>query len=186
MNRLSIADLPLAGLKRIGRQRLGDARGFLSRLFCAEELGAAGWNEPIVQINYTFTATRGAVRGMHFQRPPYAEMKLVSCLHGEVWDVAVDIRARSKTFLHWHAERLSADNGYALLIPQGFAHGFQALTDAAELLYCHSAAYSAAAEGAINPKDPMLAIPWPLQIAELSPRDSEHPMLNEEFTGVAL
>ncbi len=186
MNRLSITDLPLAGLKRVERQRLGDARGFLSRLFCAEELRVAGWNKPIVQINHSYTAGRGTVRGMHFQHPPHSEMKLVCCLHGEVWDVAVDIRAGSKTFLRWHAERLSADNGRALLIPQGFAHGFQAQTDGVELLYCHSAAYNAAAEGALNPKDPMLAISWPHQISELSLRDSQHPMLNEKFAGVAL
>lgn len=186
MNRLSITDLPLAGLKRIERQRRGDARGFLSRLFCAEELGAAGWNAPIAQINHTCTVGRGTVRGMHFQYPPHAEMKLVCCIRGEVWDVAVDIRAGSKTFLHWYAENLSADNGHALLIPQGFAHGFQALTDGVELLYCHSAPYSADAEGALNPQDPMLAISWSLQIAELSLKDSRLPMLNEGFAGVAL
>ena len=186
MNRLAITDLPLAGLKRIERQRLSDARGFLSRLFCAEELGDAGWNKPVAQINHSYTAARGTVRGLHFQHTPHADMKRVSCLHGEVWDVAVDIRAGSKTFLQWHAERLSADNGYALLIPKGFAHGFQALSDGAELVYCHSAAYDAAADGALNPRDPMLAIAWPLQIAELSPRDSEQPMLDAGFTGVAL
>src|ERR1700688_364735 len=186
LNRFSITDLPLACLKRIECKRLTDARGFMSRIFCAEELGAAGWNQPIVQINHSYTARRGTVRGMHFQYPPHAELKLVRCIRGEVWDVAVDIRAGSKTFLLWHAELLSADNGRALVIPQGFAHGFQALTDGVELLYCHSAAYSAAAEGALNPEDPRLAISWPLQIGELSLRDSQHPMLNERFAGVAL
>jgi len=184
VNRLSIVDLPLAGLKRIERQRLGDARGFLSRLFCAEELGAAGWNEPIAQVNHSCTTARGAVRGLHFQHPPHADMKLVSCLRGEVWDVAVDIRAGSSTFLRWHAERLSADNGCALLIPRGFAHGFQALTDDVELLYCHSAAYDAAAEGAINPLDPLVAVAWPLPISKMSPRDSGQAMLSKDFTGV--
>ena len=186
MKRLAIADLPLAGLKRVERQRLGDARGFLSRLFCAEELVAAGWTKPVAQINQTVTAKRGTVRGMHFQHPPHAEMKLVICLRGEVWDVAVDIRAGSKTFLHWHAERLSADNGCALLIPEGFAHGLQTLTDDVELLYCHSAAYSAPAEAGLNPTDPRLAIAWPLPIAELSARDAQHPMLDGQFAGVAL
>jgi dTDP-4-dehydrorhamnose 3,5-epimerase len=181
-----VTDLQLAGLKLVERQRLDDARGFLSRLFCAEELGAAGWIQPIVQINHTYTALCGTVRGMHFQRPPHAEMKLVSCIRGEVWDVAVDVRAGSKTFLQWHAERLSADNRHALLIPEGFAHGFQALTDNVEILYCHSAAYMAAAEVGLNAKDPMLAIAWPLQINELSPRDVQHPMLNESFAGVVL
>jgi dTDP-4-dehydrorhamnose 3,5-epimerase len=186
LNRLFVTDLPLAGLKRIERQRLGDARGFLSRLFCAEELGPAGWTKPIAQINHTYTAKRGTVRGMHFQHPPHADMKLVSCIRGEVWDVAVDIRAGSKTFLRWHAEKLSAGNSRALLIPQGFAHGFQALSDDAELLYCHSSVYNAAAEGGLNPKDPMLAISWPQQIGEISLRDSQYSLLNANFAGVAL
>ena len=186
MKRLAISDLPLAELKRVERQRLGDARGFLSRLFCAEELASAGWGKPIAQINQTVTAKRGTVRGLHFQRPPQAEMKLVSCLRGEVWDVAVDLRTGSKTFLRWHAERLSADNGCSLLIPEGFAHGLQTLTDDVELLYCHSAAYSADAEAGLNPNDARLSVAWPLPITELSARDAQHPMLNDQFAGVAL
>lgn len=186
MKRLAISDLPLAGLKRLERHRLGDERGFLSRLYCAEELAAAGWSKPIAQINQTVTVKRGTVRGLHFQNPPHAEMKLVSCLRGEVWDVAVDIRAGSKTFLRWHAERLSAANGCALLIPEGFAHGLQTLTDDVELLYCHSAPYNADAEAGLNPNDARLQIAWPLPIAELSARDAQHPMLNDQFAGVAL
>lgn len=186
MSRFAIIDLPLPGLKCIERQRMGDMRGFLSRLFCAEELSAAGWSKPIAQINQTVTARRGTVRGLHFQYPPHAEMKLVSCVRGEVWDVAVDIRVDSKTFLRWHGERLSADNGCALLIPEGFAHGFQTLTDDVELLYFHSAAYSAPAEAALNPNDARLKIAWPLPITGLSTRDAQHPMLDDQFSGVAL
>ena len=193
MSRFEIVDTPLAGLKHVRRQKLGDSRGFLSRLFCAEELAAAGWTGPIAQINHTFTARAGTVRGMHFQRPPHAEIKLVSCLRGEVWDVAVDLRAGSPTFLRWHAERLSADNGCALLIPQGFAHGFQALSDDVELLYCHSAAYAAPSEAGLHPQDERLAIDWPLPLTELSARDAGHPRLNDKsaetftapFTGSA-
>jgi dTDP-4-dehydrorhamnose 3,5-epimerase len=96
----------------------GDSRGYLVRLFCAEELAGAGWARPVAQVNHTYTTGRGAVRGMHFQHPPHAEMKLVACIRGEVWDVAVDIRAGSPTFLQWHAERMSAENGVALLIPK--------------------------------------------------------------------
>ena len=125
MSRFTINDLPLADLKLIERKRLGDDRGFFTRLFCAEALAESGWLKPIVQINHTYTAQGGTVRGMHYQQPPYTEMKLVSCLQGEVWDVAVDLRADSPTFLHWHAEVLSADNNRAMLIPEGFAHGFQ-------------------------------------------------------------
>lgn len=186
MSRFTVTDLPLKGIKLVERQRLGDSRGFLARLFCAEELVAAGWIRPIAQINHTYTAAQGTVRGMHFQRPPHAEMKLVSCIRGEVWDVAVDVRADSPTFLHWHAERLSADNCRALLITEGFAHGFQALTDDVELLYCHSAAYAHDAEAGLNPLDERLAITWPLPVSELSARDAAHPLVETGFEGVHL
>lgn len=186
MSRFTVTSLPLAGLKWVERQRLGDHRGFLTRLFCANELAAAGWVKPIVQINHTHTARQGAVRGMHFQHLPQAEMKLVSCIRGEVWDVAVDLRVASPTFLCWHAERLSAHNGRAMLIPEGFAHGFQALTDDVELLYCHSEAYAAQAEGGLNPTDPRLGISWPRSITELSTRDAGQPMITSDFEGVRI
>jgi dTDP-4-dehydrorhamnose 3,5-epimerase len=185
MSRFEVVDTPLAGLKVVRRQRLGDSRGFLSRLFCAEELGAAGWTGPIAQINHTFTARAGTVRGLHYQRPPHAEAKLVSCLRGEVWDVAVDLRTGSPTFLRWHAERLSAENGCALLIPPGFAHGFQALSDDVELLYCHSVPYAAPSEAGLHPQDERLGIAWPLTITELSARDAGHVRITEAFTGIA-
>lgn len=186
MNRFVVTDLPLVGLKLVERQLLGDSRGFLARLFCAEELAAVSWAKPIAQVNHTCTAMRGTVRGMHFQRPPHAEMKLVSCIRGEVYDVAVDVRAGSPTFLHWHAQCLSANNGRALLIPEGFAHGFQTLTDDVELLYCHSVAYSPSAEAGLNPQDARLAITWPLSITEISARDAGHPLVEAGFEGVSL
>jgi dTDP-4-dehydrorhamnose 3,5-epimerase len=186
MTRFAITDLPLAGLKLVERRLLGDTRGFLARLFCAGELAAAGWAKPVAQINHTLTAQRGTVRGLHFQRPPHAEMKLVSCIRGELLDVAVDLRPDSPTYLRWHAERLSADNHRALLIPEGFAHGFQALTDGVELLYCHSMPYAAEAEAGLNALDPRLAIAWPLVVAERSPRDGRLPVIDESFKGVRL
>jgi dTDP-4-dehydrorhamnose 3,5-epimerase len=186
MNRFTITDLPLAGLKLVERQRLGDSRGFLSRLFCAEELARAGWQKSVAQINHTHTAQQGTVRGMHYQLPPNPEMKLVSCIQGEVWDVAVDLRAGSPTFLRWHAEKLTANNHRALLIPEGFAHGFQATSDNAILLYCHNSSHNPDAEAALNAQDPRLAISWPLSITVLSPRDAKHPLLNSKFKGVFL
>ena len=120
---------------------------------------------------------RGSVRGLHFQRPPRAEKKLVQCLRGEVFDVAVDLRRGSPTFLQWHGERLSGDNGVALLIPEGFAHGLQTLAGDVDMLYCHSVAYAAESEGGVHPRDPRLAIDWPLPIALLSPRDEGHAWL---------
>jgi dTDP-4-dehydrorhamnose 3,5-epimerase len=184
VSRFAITDLSAAGLKRVTRQHLGDARGFLSRLFCAEELALAGWHKPIVQINHTHTAQRGTVRGMHYQIPPHAEMKLVSCIRGEVFDVAVDLRAASPTFRQWHAEILSADNGRALMIPEGFAHGFQTLSDDCEMLYLHTAAYAPDAEAGLRVDDPRLGISWPLPIAGLSARDQEHPLLTKQFKGM--
>lgn len=184
MSRFLIDATPLAGLKLLQRQRLGDSRGFLSRLFCAEELAQAGWAHPIAQINHTLTGRQGTVRGLHFQQAPHAEMKLVSCLRGEVWDVAVDLRLGSPTYLHWHAANLSADNGQTLLIPEGFAHGFQTLSDEVEMLYCHSVAHAAGAEGGLNPLDPRLAVSWPLSVLEMSARDRGHPFVTDEFKGV--
>jgi dTDP-4-dehydrorhamnose 3,5-epimerase len=184
MRRFSVSDLPLVGLKRIERQPIADSRGFLARMFCNEQLACAGWVKPVAQINHTGTVKKGTVRGLHFQRNPFAEMKLVSCLQGEVWDVAVDLRVGSPTFLRWHAERLSAENGCALLIPEGFAHGFQTLTEDVQLLYCHSAIYAAEAEGGLNPTDPCLEIAWPLGISELSVRDAAHPLIRSDFEGV--
>lgn len=186
MSRFRIADTPLAGLKRVQRNRLQDERGFLSRLFCADELHAAGWYGPVAQINHTCTRQVGTVRGLHFQKPPHAEIKLVSCVRGRVWDVAVDLRPESRTFLRWHAEELSAENGCALLIPQGFAHGFQVLEADSELLYCHSAAYAPQAEAGLNPLDARLGIAWPLPAQNLSPRDAGHPMISADFEGVRL
>jgi dTDP-4-dehydrorhamnose 3,5-epimerase len=186
MSRFTIQETPLVGLKIIQRTAIGDARGFLSRIFCAEYLASAGWTWPIAQINHTLTKTSGTVRGMHFQFPPRAEAKLVSCLRGAVWDVAVDIRRGSPTFLKWHAKELSAANQRALLIPSGFAHGFQTLEPDCELLYLHSASYDPACEGALNPRDPELAISWPKEISSISEKDSNRPMLDLSFKGMTL
>jgi dTDP-4-dehydrorhamnose 3,5-epimerase len=186
MSRFIIQETPIEGLKVIQRKAVGDARGFLSRIFCAEDLAATRWNWPIAQINHTLTKIPGTVRGMHFQFPPKAEAKLVSCLRGAVWDVAVDIRQGSPTFLRWHAEELSATNQRALLIPTGFAHGFQTLEPDSELLYLHSEPYDLACEGALNPRDPALAISWPKEISSISEKDSNRPMLEQSFAGIAL
>lgn len=183
--RFQIDDLPLTGLKRIERIPLGDSRGSFARIFCAEELKQIGWDEPIAQINHTVTSKRGVVRGLHFQRPPHAEKKIVNCLRGEIFDVAVDVRSHSQTFLRWHAEVLSASNHRALYIPEGFAHGFQALSADVELLYLHSASHCPEAEDGLDAVDPMLRIDWPINITERSKRDTAHdPLSQKKFQGV--
>jgi dTDP-4-dehydrorhamnose 3,5-epimerase len=184
--RFDFIDTPLAGLKIVQRKLIEDSRGFLSRLYCADDFAAAKVNLSIAQINQTHTRRKGAARGLHFQHPPHTETKLVTCLSGSVFDVAVDLRQGSPTFLHWHAAVLSADNHQSLLIPAGFAHGFQTLEDNSELFYLHSAPYVAAAEGALNVNDAALAIDWPLPIAELSERDSAHAPVDPNWQGLAL
>lgn len=186
MSRFEIHSLPLEGLKLIERQKMGDSRGFLARMFCTEDLKPAGWKNTIQQINHTMTEKKGTVRGFHYQIPPHSEMKLVSCIAGKILDFAIDIRKGSDTFLQVYSEELSAENGKALLIPEGFAHGFQSLTDNVELLYCHSEAYMADAEAGLNPLDPSLNISWPLEICDLSERDKKHPLINEQFEGIKI
>ena len=184
MSRFAIEQTPLPGLTRLERMPIGDSRGFLTRIFCHEELGQAGWDGVIAQINHTRTEKKGVVRGLHFQHPPYAETKIVTCLQGIIFDVAVDLRAGSSTLMRWHAEILSADNNRSLLIPPGFAHGFQTLSEDCDLLYLHSVAYAPEAEDGIHPEDVAIAIEWPDPITELSERDAHHPFLPEDFRGL--
>ena len=181
-----ILDMPIQGLKLVQRKPISDDRGYLERMFCSTDLKSLIPGKSVVQINHTLTAKLGTVRGMHFQHSPHAETKFVSCLRGEVFDVAVDLRRGSTTFLRWHAEILSAANHKTFVIPEGFAHGFQTLTDDCQMLYFHTAAYQADAEGGVNARDPRLRIQWPLPIVEESVRDSVHPLVSEEFRGLAV
>ncbi len=185
-SRFDFLPTSLANLSVIQRQPFEDDRGSFARLFCAEEFRKMGLSKQIVQINHSITCQKGAVRGLHFQYVPHAETKIVSCLKGKVFDVAVDLRQGSSTFLCWHGEVLSAGNRHALLIPEGFAHGFQTLEEDSELLYFHTDYYVPAAEGALNVTDPRLNIAWPLPITELSERDHSHPFIGSEFAGVRL
>lgn len=186
MARFDFIPTPFLGLTLVQRKANEDHRGFLSRFFCAEECRDAGFNKPIAQINQTLTRAKGAVRGLHFQHPPHAEIKLISCLHGEIFDVAVDLRHDSPTYLKWYSTILTAQNRQSLLIPEGFAHGFQALTENCELIYLHTAAYHSEEEGALNVVDPTLNIAWPLAISEMSERDRQHKMIDQDFQGIVI
>lgn len=183
-SRFAFSKTPLSGLRRMQRLIRGDERGYLERVFCADELMPVLANREVRQVNRTLTRRAGTIRGMHFQRAPHSELKIVSCLRGSVLDVAVDLRAGSPTFLQWHAEELSAANHAALVIPEGFAHGFQTLEDDCELLYFHTADFNPVAEGGIDALDPMLAIRWPLAVAERSERDQSHAPIDESFQGL--
>ena len=186
MIRFDCTELSIPGLTLVRRKNILDERGFLSRVFCRDELLSVGWTKPVAQINHTFTNKRGVVRGLHYQKPPHSEMKLVNCLRGEIWDVVIDLRANSPTFMKWHAEVLSKENGCALIIPEGCAHGFQVLSEGAELIYCHSEPYAKASEGGLNALDPLFGIPWPISISERSEKDSLHQFINSTYTGISL
>jgi len=183
---MKLVETPIKGVMVAKTSQISDHRGAFARLFCEQELKPALGDRHVVQINHSCTSQIGAVRGMHFQYAPHAEMKMVRCLKGRVWDVAVDLRQNSSTFLHWHAVELSADNVDMMVIPEGCAHGFQVLEADSELLYLHTAAYELSAEGGLRHDDPLLAIKWPVEVADISERDRVHPLLNDDYCGVEI
>lgn len=161
-----------------------DDRGWFARVYCKNEFKAIGHDKEWVQLNHSVTYTKGTVRGMHYQLPPFREIKMVRCIAGAVFDVIVDLRKDSPGFLQWFGAELSAENKRMLYIPEGFAHGFQALTADCELLYHHTAFYTPAAEAGVRYNDPKVNIQWPLPVSGLSERDARHPLLDDNFNGI--
>lgn len=182
---MKITQTALPGVAVVETTPFADDRGAFARLYDGCGLAPVIAGRHIEQINLSRTTTVGAVRGLHFQYPPHAEMKLVRCLRGRVWDVAVDLRAGSPTFLRWHAEELAPDNARMLVIPEGCAHGFQVLEPESELLYLHTARYAPGAEGGVSCNDPCLGIAWPLPVEGLSRRDRSFPPIAVDFSGIA-
>lgn len=158
----------------------GDERGFFARTMCREEFGQQGMATNYVQQNTSFSAIKGTVRGLHYQKPPFAEAKLVRCIRGTVLDVIVDIRADSPTYLKHQAFELSESNHCQLYVPPGFAHSFQTLTDAAEVSYLVSAPYTPAAERGLRYNDQQLGIHWPLPVTVISDKDTRWPLISEQ------
>lgn len=181
---MKVEATPLQGLFIIDTEAVADARGRFERLFCDEAWKTLGRELRFAQVNLSTTSLRGTVRGMHFQRAPAAEAKLIRCVRGAVHDVAVDLRPDSPTFLRWHATVLRADEPREVFIPEGFAHGFQALDDDVQLLYFHTARWTPGCEGGLRHDDPRLAIDWPLPPVMVSERDRNHPLIAPDFTGL--
>ena len=184
---MNLESTPLDGVFVAHSKPHFDTRGSFTRLFCDRELDAVLGNRRVMQINHSRTAKRGTIRGLHYQRPPHAEMKLIRCLRGIVWDVALDLRAGSPTFLRWHAVELTSENAAMLIIPEGCAHGFQTLSADCELLYLHTAPYVPDAEAGVAWNDGSIAIRWPLTLPErdgMSDRDLSLPQLPREFAGI--
>lgn len=186
MGRIAVHETPLPGLAVVESPLHQDDRGLFQRLYCAGSLAASGVDLPVAQANLSLTRGRGTLRGLHFQLAPFADAKLVRCLKGRVFDVAVDLRAGSPTFLKWHATELSEDRPVALFLPQGFAHGFQVLEDEAQLLYFHSSPWMPTHEGGLRYDDPRLAITWPLPVTQVSERDRRHPIVQPDYPGIHL
>jgi dTDP-4-dehydrorhamnose 3,5-epimerase len=156
-------------------QRRGDDRGFFARSFCAEEFSKAGLPTVFVQQNTSFSAIKGTLRGMHFQTSSHAEDKLIRCLRGAIVDIIIDLRPDSPSYRKWEAFDLNEQNKMQLLVPKGFAHGFQALTDDVEVTYLVSHAYTPQAESGVRWNDPAFAINWPLEPSEISDKDRNWP-----------
>lgn len=168
---------PLAGALLVALEPRADARGMFARAFCAREFAAQGLETSFVQSNISANAHAGTVRGLHFQRGPHAEVKLVRCVKGAIYDLVVDMREDSPTYLRWFGAELSEQNGLMMYVPRGFAHGYQALTDGATTFYMVSAYYEPASESGLRFDDPRLSIAWPRPVADVSDKDAQWPLL---------
>jgi dTDP-4-dehydrorhamnose 3,5-epimerase len=161
-----------------------DERGQFARTFCMKEFAVIGHNKPFVQINHSINVEKGTLRGLHFQRQPNREIKLIRCIFGSVYDVIVDLRKDSPTFLQHFGVELSKENSLMIYVPEGFAHGFQTLTDNTELLYHHTEFYTPSVEGGIKYDDKMLNIQWKLPPINLSQKDINYAFLDKNFEGI--
>jgi dTDP-4-dehydrorhamnose 3,5-epimerase len=175
---------PLSGSYVIDLELLRDSRGWFARTFCKKEFEEIGHTKEWVQLNHSYTVEQGALRGLHYQVPPFSEIKMVRCVAGSVFDVMVDLRKDSATFLQWFGIELSAANKKMMYIPEGFAHGFQTLQEHSELIYHHSEFYTPGAEKGLRFNDPKINIQWPAEQTAVSERDQQHPLLNDNFTGI--
>lgn len=174
----------LNGSYEITLEPYTDNRGWFTRFYCKEEFEQINHTKEWVQMNHSFTKTKGSIRGMHYQYPPNSEIKVVRCIAGAAYDVIIDVRKDSETFLQWVGTELSAHKKNMLYIPEGFAHGFQTLTENCELIYFHSEYYTSGNEGGIRFNDSSLGITWPLIVTEVSERDSNNPLIDHNFKGI--
>ncbi len=181
---MKFKSLPLQGAYVIEPNSYEDHRGKFSRIFCQEEFKKISHYKPIVQINHSTTTKVGTVRGMHYQKSPKAEIKIVKCIKGVILDVIIDIRENSPTFLKWYGEILSSENMKTMYVPEGFAHGFQSLEDNAEIIYFVTEFFSPENEGGIRYDDPLIQVLWQQNITDISDKDRNIPLLSQGFKGI--
>lgn len=180
-----LAPVQIEGVWLVQPEPISDERGFFARTWCAREFEARGLVSHLVQCNSSFNHKRGTLRGMHFQRHPFAETKIVRCVRGAIFDVVIDLRPDSPTFRHWAAWELTAENRHALYIPEGCAHGFQTLDDDTEVQYQMTVLHHAQAALGVRWNDPAFNIAWPIPISVISPRDQFFPDFNERLLAEA-
>ncbi len=183
---MQFIETPLLGLYIINYSKFEDERGFFTRTFCKKEFSQIGFNKEWVQLNHSFNVKKGTVRGLHYQKMPFSESKLIRCIQGRVFDVAVDIRQNSPTYLQYFSIELSADNMSAIFIPNGFAHGFQTLEENSSLIYHHSEYYTPEADAGLRYNDPGINIKWPLPVVNLSVKDKQYPFLDVNFKAIEI
>lgn len=169
----------LSGAFIIDLEPFQDQRGLFARTFCQKEFAAMGHRKDFVQFNHSRTTQKGTIRGLHYQKAPHAEIKLIRCIRGAVYDVIVDLRKDSPSFLEYIGIELSAENMRMIYVPEGFAHGFQTLENNTELIYHHTAFYFPDAEGGLKFDDPKLGIEWPLPTTEISEKDNKYALLEK-------
>lgn len=161
-----------------------DNRGFFTRSYCKKELKNTGIIKSIKQANHSMTSKIGSIRGMHYQNPPYAENKIIRCIAGEIFDVVIDLRKNSETFLQWHGEYLKSNDFKMMIIPEGFAHGFQVIKKNSEIIYLSTESYNPQAESGILFNDKSINIKWPLKVTDISERDKKFSEINKNFRGI--
>ena len=170
----------LEGAYLIEPERRSDERGFFARTWCARELADHGLNTDIAQCNTSHSSSKGTLRGMHYQRPPFQEDKIVSCIRGAIFDVVIDLRVDSETYMRWFGVHLSEENGYMIYVPKGFAHGVQTLEDETRISYLVTSTYAPAAEAGLRFDDPAFNIEWPLPVSVISSKDRLWPRFTND------
>ena len=174
---MNLQPTEIPGCAVVRPERHADDRGHFARTWDGAALEAAGLNGAVAQCSVSFNHERGTLRGMHYQAAPHEEAKLVRCTRGAIYDVCLDLRPDSEAFRQWHGETLTAENGVALYVPEGCAHGFLTLEDATEVFYMISAPYAPDAGRGVRWDDPAFGIDWPGEVRVIHPRDAGYPLV---------
>jgi dTDP-4-dehydrorhamnose 3,5-epimerase len=183
---MKYTEIHLKGAYIIELEPFRDSRGLFARTFCKKEFKKIGHHKEFVQFNHSATTHKGTIRGMHYQVPPGAEIKLIRCVSGSVYDIIIDVRHKSPTFLSYFGVELNEENMKMIYVPEGFAHGFQTLENNAQLIYHHTQFYNPEYERGIRYNDPAVGIEWPLEAVNVTEKDKNYPLIDNNFKGIKI